>query len=65
LSDGRSASIGMDTCVFHKTDQPAVLSAFDLNTHEVRTMARCESWAEADWVEARSEQPKQKTSLSS
>ena len=65
LSDGRSASIGMDTCVFHKTDQPAVLSAFDLNTHEVRTMARCEPWAEADWVEARSEQPKQNTSLSS
>ena len=65
LSDGRSASIGMDTCVFHKTEEPTVLSAFDLNTHEVRTMARCEPWAEADWVEARSEQPKQNTSLSS
>ena len=65
LSDGRSASIGMDTCVFHKTEQPAVLSAFDLKTHEVRTMARCEPWAEADWVEARSEQPKEVNSLSS
>ena len=65
LSDGRSASIGMDTCVFHKTDQPAVLSAFDLNTHEVRTMARCEPWVEVDWVEARSKQHNQNASLSS
>jgi serine/threonine protein phosphatase 1 len=65
LSDGRFASIGMDTCVFHKTEQPAVLSAFNLQTHEVRIMTRCEPWVEADWVEARSRQYVRKASLSS
>tara|TARA_B110001452_G_C15190838_1_gene413473 strand:+ start:69 stop:926 length:858 start_codon:yes stop_codon:yes gene_type:complete len=53
LEDGRAASIGLDTCVFHKQNQPAVLSALDLQTLEVRTLNRCEAWKEDDWIRAR------------
>ncbi len=42
--DGRSASIGLDTCVFHEERQPALLTAFNLQTHEVRQIQRVERW---------------------
>lgn len=55
LPDGRASSIGMDTCVFHKQNQPALLSALDLQTLEVRQIQRTEPWREDDWVRARLE----------
>ncbi len=42
--DGRSASIGLDTCVFHDENKPALLTAFNLQTLEVRQMQRVEPW---------------------
>ncbi|MFB1005817.1 MAG: metallophosphoesterase [Candidatus Poseidoniaceae archaeon] len=53
LEDGRSASIGMDTCVFHISDHPAVLTALDLQTLEIRSLNRCEPWEEDDRIRAR------------
>ncbi len=53
LEDGRSALVGMDTCVFHINNQPAVLSALDLQTLEVRRLNRCEPWTEDDRIRAR------------
>ncbi len=53
LNDGRSAAIGLDTCVFHKQGRPAVLTAFDLQTSEVRSLNRREAWKEDDWIRAR------------
>ena len=42
--DGRSASIGLDTCVFHDENKPALLTAFNLQTLEVRQIERVEPW---------------------
>ena len=53
LDDGRPASIGIDTCVFHKIGRRAVLSAFNLQTQEVRSFDRREAWREDDWIRAR------------
>lgn len=44
LSDGRSASIGLDTCLFHDEEKPARLSAFNLQTLEVQQIDRVEPW---------------------
>ena len=44
LEDGRSASIGLDTCVFHDENKPALLTAFNLQTLEVRQIDRVEPW---------------------
>jgi len=44
LKDGRAASIGIDTCLFHKQQLPAWLSAMNLQTMEVRQMPRIEAW---------------------
>jgi len=44
LEDGRAASIGIDTCLFHKQQLPAWLSAINLQTMEVRQMPRVEVW---------------------
>ena len=44
LSDGRSASIGLDTCLFHDEEKPARLSAFNLQTLEVQQIERVEPW---------------------
>ena len=46
LSDGRSASIGLDTCLFHEENQPATLTALNLQTLEVRHVNRVERWSE-------------------
>ena len=43
LSDGRSAMIGLDTCLFHY-EEPAYLSAFNLVTKEVIQQKRVEDW---------------------
>ena len=42
--DGRSASIGLDTCVFHDENKPALLTAFNLQTLEIRQIQRVEPW---------------------
>jgi hypothetical protein len=65
LQDGRPASVGLDTCVFHKQNQPAVLTAFDLQTLEVRPLNRCEPWREDDWIRARLHETLPHTSFSS
>jgi serine/threonine protein phosphatase 1 len=44
LQDGRAASIGIDTCLFHEQQLPAWLSAINLQTMEVRQMPRVEIW---------------------
>jgi len=44
LNDGRSASIGLDTCVFHDENKPARLTALNLQTLEVRQVERVEPW---------------------
>ena len=46
LKDDRSASIGLDTCLFHQQQLPAVLSAINLQTMEVRQMPRVEAWGD-------------------
>ena len=43
LSDGRSAMIGLDTCLFHY-EESAYLSAFNLLTKEVIQQERVEFW---------------------
>ena len=44
LEDGRAASIGIDTCLFHKQQLPAWLSAINLQTMEIKQMPRVEVW---------------------
>jgi serine/threonine protein phosphatase 1 len=44
LNDGRPASIGLDTCLFHEERQPATLTAFNLQTQEVLHVNRVERW---------------------
>jgi len=44
LQDGRAASIGIDTCLFHKEQLPAWLSAINLQTMEIKQMPRVEVW---------------------
>ena len=43
LSDGRSAMIGLDTCLYHY-EESAYLSAFNLITKEVIQQVRVEDW---------------------
>lgn len=47
LDDGRPAAIGLDTCVFHRFDSPAVLTAYNLQNGEVVQQARVEPWDKA------------------
>ena len=44
LPDGRPAAIGLDTCVFHTADSPAVLTAYNLQDGRVVQQTRVESW---------------------
>ena len=44
LLDGRPAAIGLDTCVFHTTDSPAVLTAYNLQDGRVVQQTRVEPW---------------------
>lgn len=44
LEDGRAASIGIDTCLFHKEKLPAWLTAINLQTMEIKQMPRVEVW---------------------
>ena len=44
LSDGRPAAIGLDTCVYHNFDGPAVLSAYNLQNGDVAQQCRVEPW---------------------
>ena len=44
LSDGRPAAIGLDTCVFHTADRPALLTAYNLQNGKVVQQARVEPW---------------------
>ena len=47
LNDGRTAAIGLDTCVYHRFDSPAVLTAYNLQNGEVVQQARVEMWHKA------------------
>ena len=47
LNDGRAAAIGLDTCVYHRFDSPAVLTAYNLQNGEVVQQARVEMWDKA------------------
>lgn len=44
LPDGRSAAIGLDTCVFHTADSPALLTAYNLQDGRVVQQTRVEPW---------------------
>ena len=50
LQDGRPvtsskrAAIGLDTCVFHTADRPALLTAYNLQNGKVVQQARVEPW---------------------
>ena len=44
LSSGRSAAIGIDTCVFHKLEAPAVLTAYNLQDNRIIQQSRVEPW---------------------
>ena len=44
LGDGRSSMIGLDTCLYHLDDAPAVLSALNLQTQEIVQQKRVEKW---------------------
>ena len=44
LSSGCSAAIGIDTCVFHKLDAPAVLTAYNLQDNRIIQQSRVELW---------------------
>ena len=44
LPDGRSAAIGLDTCVFHTADSPALLTAYNLQDGRVFQQTRVEPW---------------------
>ncbi len=43
LRDGRPASIGLDTCLYHGQVGPALLTAFNLQTGETRQQQRVEA----------------------
>lgn len=47
LDDGRPSAIGLDTCVYHRFDSPAVLTAYNLQNGEVVQQARVEPWNNA------------------
>jgi serine/threonine protein phosphatase 1 len=40
----RSAAIGIDTCVFHNLDAPAVLTAYNLQDNTIIQQSRVEPW---------------------
>jgi serine/threonine protein phosphatase 1 len=44
LDDGRPAAIGLDTCVFHTADSPAMLTAYNLQDGRVVQQTRVEPW---------------------
>ena len=44
LPDGRPAAIGLDTCVFHTADSPAVLTTYNLQDGRVVQQTRVEPW---------------------
>jgi serine/threonine protein phosphatase 1 len=44
LPDGRPAAIGLDTCVFHTADSPAMLTAYNLQDGRVVQQTRVEPW---------------------
>ena len=44
LADGRSAAIGLDTCLFHNLDAPAVLTAYNLQNGMIIQQERIEKW---------------------
>ena len=44
LSSGCSAAIGIDTCVFHNLDAPAVLTAYNLQDSRIIQQSRVEPW---------------------
>ena len=44
LKDGRPAAIGLDTCVFHNADAPAVLTAYNLKDGSTIQQDRVEKW---------------------
>jgi len=44
LPDGRPAAIGLDTCVFHTADGPAMLTAYNLQDGRVVQQTRVEPW---------------------
>ena len=43
LDDGRPSMIGLDTCLYHRSDAPRRLTAFDLQSGEVRQVDRLEA----------------------
>ena len=47
LDGGRSAAIGIDTCVFHNLDVPAVLTAYNLQDNSIIQQTRVEAWNRA------------------
>ncbi|MFL2985117.1 MAG: metallophosphoesterase [Candidatus Poseidoniaceae archaeon] len=44
LPTARSAAIGLDTCVFHNLDAPAVLTAYNLQDNRIIQQSRVEPW---------------------
>jgi serine/threonine protein phosphatase 1 len=44
LDSGRPAAIGIDTCVFHNLDVPAVLTAYNLQDNSIIQQTRVEAW---------------------
>tara|TARA_B100002052_G_scaffold118606_1_gene109124 strand:+ start:893 stop:1747 length:855 start_codon:yes stop_codon:yes gene_type:complete len=44
LEDGRPAAIGLDTCVFHTADSPAMLTAYNLQDGRFVQQLRVEPW---------------------
>ena len=47
LDSGRPAAIGIDTCVFHNLDVPAVLTAYNLQDNSIIQQTRVEAWNKA------------------
>ena len=44
LEDGRPAAVGLDTCLFHNADAPAVLTAYNLQDGNIIQQDRVEQW---------------------
>ena len=44
VKHGLASAIGLDTCVFHIDDEPALLSAFNLQDHRIIQQERVEPW---------------------
>ena len=44
LASGLPAAIGIDTCVFHNSDAPAVLTAYNLQDNRIIQQSRVEPW---------------------